>query len=65
VSAFDRIEERRELTAGLAYEEYRDRRLAAEDEMRSLFESAYDLDDPEHSRFLELANEVWQERESR
>jgi hypothetical protein len=65
VSAFDRIEERRELTAGLTYEEYRERRLAAEDEMRSLFESAYDLDDPERSRFLELANEVWQERESR
>ena len=60
---FDHIEERRDLVVGLEYEEWHERRLAADDEMRAHFESAYDLDNPKHSRYHELAAEVWDSRE--
>ncbi len=62
MSAFDRIEEQRDLAAGLDYEDYRERRLAADDEMREHFEAAYDLDDPKHSRYRDFAAEVWDSR---
>lgn len=62
--SFDRIEEQRDLVAGLEYEDYyRDRRAEAEEEMREHFEAAYDLDDPKHSRYHDLAAEVWDSRE--
>lgn len=66
MSTFDRVEEHRELVAGLEYEEWwSERRAAADEEMREHFQAAYDLDNPQRSRYFELANEVWEERESR
>ena len=56
--AFDRIEEHRELVAGLEYEERAETWIDDE-------EDPYDVIDPKHPMYYERFSAVWDEREGK